>query len=87
MFSAPGKTHVMQEEVGMAFKPPEIIEQNIDQFTGCTWLLAPILEWFDKTDERLFILTGGPGTGKRTIMAWLPGDGSTPGWIPQGSRF
>ena len=29
------------------------------------------LEWWDEGDERLFLLTGGPGTGKSMILAWL----------------
>lgn len=57
---------------------PKRIADNIDRFTGRTWLLPTILEWWDKSDERLFLLTGGPGTGKSMILAWLAGRGPMP---------
>jgi hypothetical protein len=49
---------------------PMIISENIEHFTGRTRLLSTLLDWFEKTDERMFILTGEPGTGKSMIMAW-----------------
>jgi len=57
---------------------PKPIEANIKHFTGRTWLLPSLVEWFEKSDERMFILTGGPGTGKSMIMAWLAGHGPMP---------
>jgi predicted ATPase len=40
-----------------------------------------LLEWWDDhKDERIFLLTGGPGTGKSMILAWLAGFG------PEGSE-
>jgi hypothetical protein len=54
---------------------PKSIAANIEHFTGRTWLLPTLVEWFEQSDERIFILTGGPGTGKSMIMAWLSGGG------------
>ncbi len=62
-----------------AIRLPDAITTNIDQFTGRTWLLAPLLDWYDKSNERIFLLTGGPGSGKSMVMAWLAGEGPAPG--------
>jgi tetratricopeptide (TPR) repeat protein len=56
---------------------PKAIFENIYSFTGRTWLLAPIIEWMN-TEERLFLLSGEPGTGKSMIAAWLSGAGPQP---------
>jgi hypothetical protein len=57
---------------------PKTIAANIAHFTGRTWLLPPILEWFENSNNRIFILTGEPGTGKSALMAWLAGGGPWP---------
>jgi hypothetical protein len=57
---------------------PKPIAANIEHFTGRTWLLPTLLKWLEQPDGRMFILTGGPGTGKSMIMAWLGGGGPTP---------
>ena len=57
---------------------PTTIAANIDRFTGRTWLLPPLLDWLAAGDPRIFLLTGGPGTGKSMIMAWLAGHGPVP---------
>ncbi|MDD5266651.1 MAG: hypothetical protein PHO08_05930 [Methylococcales bacterium] len=57
---------------------PELVSKNIDRFTGRAWLLPKLLGWWDNNDERLFLLTGDPGTGKSMILAWLAGFGSEP---------
>ncbi|MGW8178214.1 MAG: nSTAND1 domain-containing NTPase, partial [bacterium] len=62
----------------MKINLPSTIEENIQHFTGRTWLLPHLIEWFEESDERLFILTGDPGTGKSMIMAWLAGVGPAP---------
>jgi hypothetical protein len=54
------------------------VAQNIDRFTGRTWLLPSVLSWSEQSNERLFLLTGGPGTGKSMITAWLDGYGPPP---------
>ena len=48
----------------MTFKLHSAVEKNIQHFTGRDWLLPRLLKWLEKTDERMFILTGKPGTGK-----------------------
>ena len=62
----------------MMFQLPKTVAANIAHFTGRTWLLPTLLEWFEQPDARIFILTGEPGTGKSTIAAWLAGAGPLP---------
>jgi hypothetical protein len=57
---------------------PEIISASIEHFTGRAWLLTPLLQWFEQSNQPIFILTGGPGTGKSMISAWLSGEGPLP---------
>jgi hypothetical protein len=58
----------------VAFELPKRIADNIGHFTGRAWLLPKVLEWWDnRSDERLFLLTGGPGTGKSVIVARFAG--------------
>ena len=57
----------------MAIDLPKRVAESIDRFTGRAWLLSRLLEWWDGGDERLFVLTGGPGPGKSTITAQLSG--------------
>jgi WD40 repeat protein len=63
----------------MEVKLPNTIEQNIQHFTGRTWLLPQLLRWLEETEDRMFMLTGEPGTGKSMIVAWLAGAGPLPG--------
>ncbi len=35
----------------------------VSDFTGRAWLLPIVLDWLEKPNERLFILTGEPGAG------------------------
>ncbi|MCJ7445052.1 MAG: hypothetical protein MUO26_11100, partial [Methanotrichaceae archaeon] len=51
---------------------------NISEFTGRTWLLPVIRNWFEQTNDRIFILIGGPGAGKSMLAAWLTGEGPEP---------
>lgn len=62
----------------MAIELPRLVASNIDHFTGRAWLLPTLLDWYEHGDERMFLLTGGPGTGKSMIVAWLAGHGPTP---------
>ena len=57
---------------------PQRVAKSIDRFTGRLWLLPKLLEWWDKSDARLCLLSGGPGTGKSMILAWLAGFGPVP---------
>jgi hypothetical protein len=50
---------------------PVTIAADIEHFTGRTWLVPTLLERFEKSDERMFILTGGPGSGKSAVAARL----------------
>lgn len=63
----------------MMLKLPSTVERNSKHFTGRAWLLPHLFEWFEQSDERMFILTGDPGTGKSMITAWLAGAGPLPG--------
>jgi hypothetical protein len=62
----------------MALKLAPRIQENIDQFIGRTWLLPKVLDWYGGNQGRILLLTGGPGTGKSMIMAWLAGFGPLP---------
>jgi len=57
---------------------PRRVAESIGRFTGRAWLLPRLAQWWDRSDERLFLLTGGPGTGKSMILAWLDGHGPGP---------
>jgi hypothetical protein len=59
-------------------KLPKHVAENIDRFTGRISLLPKILDWWDKSDKQLFLLTGDPGTGKSMILGWLAGFGPVP---------
>jgi hypothetical protein len=50
-------------EMKMSVQLPQNVAENIGGFTGRAWLLPEFSEWWDRTD-RLFLLIGGPGTGK-----------------------
>src|SRR5689334_17966910 len=54
------------------------VGDDMSRFTGRTWLLPILAQWWDHSAERLFLLTGDPGTGKSMIMAWLAGFGPLP---------
>jgi hypothetical protein len=54
---------------------PERVRKSIALFTGRRWVLPKLVEWWDHRDERLFLMTGSPGTGKSMLMAWLLGFG------------
>jgi hypothetical protein len=61
------------------YSVPPFLKQRIDSFTGRVWLLNAVKNWLaDAERKRFFVLTGGPGTGKSMIAAWLWGAGPTP---------
>jgi hypothetical protein len=45
---------------------------------GRVWALRQVDEWLRTGTERLFLLTGEPGSGKSVIAAWLAGAGPVP---------
>lgn len=68
----------MSSSISTATALPPRIRASIGQFTGRAWLLPRLVEWWNAGEERLFLLTGGPGTGKSMIQAWLAGFGPEP---------
>ena len=46
---------------------PSTVAANVEHFTGRAWLLPTLRDWYEKGGERIFLLTGGPGTGKSMI--------------------
>lgn len=57
---------------------PANVSDRMEQFTGRAWLLPPILDWLEQGKERIFLLTGEPGSGKSMFVAWLAGYGPMP---------
>src|SRR5262245_33997902 len=57
---------------------PKRVAENMERFTGRAWLLPKLLRWWEESGERIFLLTGGPGTGKSMILGWLAGFGPEP---------
>ena len=62
----------------MTLQLPLLVAANIEQFTGRTWVLPQMLDWYRQSNERILLLTGGPGSGKSVVMAWLAGYGPDP---------
>ena len=54
---------------------PETVVSRLATFVGREWTLPPILDWFDNSDTRFFVVTAPPGTGKSMLAAWLAEDG------------
>jgi hypothetical protein len=63
--------------IGTHVLPRRVVE-SVGTFSGRTWVLPRLLQWWDREAARLFLLTGGPGTGKSMLMAWLAGLGAEP---------
>jgi hypothetical protein len=68
------------------------IEERTDGFIGRDWVFKEINDWFTAGKSRIFLLAGGPGTGKSAIAAKLTqiSDGTaiipdapllSPGWL------
>src|SRR6266536_754485 len=49
------------------------IKERTEHFTGREWVFKEVNDWLTKPpgDRRIFLLTGGPGTGKTAIAARL----------------
>lgn len=73
----------------MKIELPRTVADNLSQFTGREWVLPALLQWWEQDTERLFVLTGEPGTGKSMLAAWLAGCGSLPAAVasPELARF
>jgi tetratricopeptide (TPR) repeat protein len=54
---------------------PKPVAGNIQWFSGRTWVLPAISDWFENSSERHLLITGSPGAGKTMLMAWLAGFG------------
>lgn len=59
-------------------KLPELVAKNIDHFAGRTWLLPALVDWWHDSKQRVFLVTGDPGTGKSMLIAWLASHGPLP---------
>ncbi|HEX7276509.1 MAG TPA: hypothetical protein VF244_03980, partial [Acidimicrobiales bacterium] len=57
---------------------PAVIGQNAAGLVGRAWALRAVADWLATGTERLFLLTGEPGSGKSVLAAWLAGAGPTP---------
>mmetsp|Transcript_13836 Transcript_13836/g.33482 ORF Transcript_13836/g.33482 Transcript_13836/m.33482 type:complete len:1018 (+) Transcript_13836:50-3103(+) len=56
------------------FKPLDFgrdIVRLTREFTGRKWLMDEIDQWYQDPESRVFLLTGGPGTGKSALAAQL----------------
>lgn len=62
----------------MKVEIPEPVSSGMNDFTGRAWLLRRLLDWLDAGAERVLLLTGLPGTGKSSLVAWLCGMGPEP---------
>jgi hypothetical protein len=54
------------------------LNAEITGFRGRSWLPGMVLDWWDQRSESVLLLTGGPGTGKSMVSAWLDGYGPAP---------
>lgn len=54
--------------------------ERAQRFVGRRSTLARVASWLDSPPEenRFLVLTGGPGSGKTALMAWLAGAGAEP---------
>jgi hypothetical protein len=57
---------------------PPHVEEGMHFFSGRTWLLPIIQDWYEHSSKRLLLITGMPGTGKSMVAAWLAGYGKLP---------
>ena len=57
-------------ETGLDFSA--YIAERTQNFTGREWVFEKVNSWLsDPGGERVFLLTGGPGTGKSAVAARL----------------
>jgi hypothetical protein len=56
---------------------PEDIAKRAADFVGRAWVLDEVIDWIDHGEERFFLITGEPGSGKTALAAWLVGAGTS----------
>ena len=66
-------------DIGELAVPPEIA-RRASSFVGRGATLDAIAAWLNKPAPATpwFLVTGGPGSGKSALLAWLAGAGPTP---------
>lgn len=74
----PTRKYMDTRQQNIAIELHSTIASKIDFFTGRSWLLPNLLEWLERRNNSLHILSGKPGTGKSMISAWLAGRGPVP---------
>ncbi|HVF14174.1 MAG TPA: hypothetical protein VM942_06205, partial [Acidimicrobiales bacterium] len=52
-----------------------MIAQKAAGLVGREWALRQVTDWLDNGSERLFLVTGEPGSGKSVLAGWLAGAG------------
>jgi len=57
---------------------PDVVGQKAAALVGRAWALGQVADWLAARTERLFLLTGEPGSGKSVLAAWLAGAGPAP---------
>jgi hypothetical protein len=57
---------------------PDKVNKRIAEFSGRAWILPQLVDWLENHDDRHYLVTGEPGTGKSMLVAWLAGHGPAP---------
>jgi hypothetical protein len=57
------------------------------RFVPRPWLLDRVAGWLDRSQQKVFLLTGAPGTGKSVASAWLGNDAHPPSDEPRLDRL
>lgn len=57
---------------------PHVARKAAERLIGRDWVLQAVWDWWRADASRILLLTGGPGAGKSTVMAWLAGAGPVP---------
>ena len=56
-------------------RPYQRVQDNLKDFTGREWIVSEIYNWLESDDQKqFFILKGGPGSGKSSLVAMLVRD-------------
>ena len=57
---------------------PALIAERADGLVGRAWALDAVWQWLRDDGPRCLLVSGGPGSGKTALMAWLAGAGPRP---------